>query len=191
MFHTLKATVLSAFVIAALPITAHAEADLCNKVLPRDIAVGDYKISRDPSVIKSVKDVPFPGTLDSATITLDESGHLVMQVQGSQGVPIMVERQKTGQTDLWGVIGDHITDQELERLDIMLCPLNKSRLPNLLQGGYGQKNFGKGMSKLYVQLYVNKVSNGRIHANGDLRMEVLVGGTVMATYKTAIVLTPN
>lgn len=180
----------AAFAFAILPATSQAAEDLCNKVLPREMAVGEYAIKRDPSVIHSIKDVPFPGTLDTATITIND-GELVMRVQGPQGVPIVFERQKVGQADLWGVVADHITEEEQEQVDISLCPLNISTLPNLLANGYGQKNFGNGASKLYVTLYVDEVSGGRIHASGELLMQVEAGGAIMATYKTAILLTPR
>ena len=184
------ATFATAAILLA-PITAQAKEDLCRKVLPREIAVGEYSIKRDPSVIHSVQDVPFPGTLDSASITMSDSGKLVMKVQGPQGIPIVFERQQVGQADLWGVIEDHLTEEEMGQVDISLCPLNASRLPNLLANGYGEKKFAHGMSALSVNLYVSEVVNGRIHANGDLHLLVKVNGNVMADYKTAILLTPR
>ena len=146
------------------PLPALADEDLCNKLLPPELATGDYVMTAHNGVMTVGKmTIPWSGGGSKTVVHLfTEADKLVMT--GDSNLRAEFLTQESDIDDWWGFDDDFISELELEDVDISLCPTTES-LPRLLAEGSGSY-FEGGRGDFKMNILVHDVTDKGIHASG-------------------------
>ncbi len=155
----IRITIATGFALLA-PLAATAKEDLCNKLLPAEMAVGTYTLTaHDGTMSMMGRTMPWLGGGSTGTVEIHlEDKTLVMT--GDSDLKAEFERQ-IGE-DWWG--DDYITELQLKDVDVQLCPTTES-LPRLLADGQGSY-FEGGRGDFKMVIFVTEVSDWGISGSG-------------------------
>ena len=149
-----------AAITSLTPFAATAKEDLCNKLLPAEMAVGTYTLTaHDGTMSMMGRTMPWQGGGSSGTVEIHlEDKTLVMT--GDSDLKAEFERQ-IGE-DWWG--DDYISELQLRDMDVQLCPTTES-LPRLLADGTGSY-FEGGPADFKMAISVTEVTDKGIRGSG-------------------------
>ncbi len=174
------------------PLAATAKEDLCNKLLPPEMAVGEYVLTYEDRTFRTTlhgmdMTVPMESEVTNAILSL-EGDALVMR--GDHTLNVRFLEQVEDFQDWWGISSDFITDTELASVDLQLCPTTEG-LPRLLGEGAGELTGRAGTHvSLKTTLIVHDVTDRGIHAAGMLYGTGNVDG-IPFTFQSPVTLAPK
>ena len=188
MIRKIFGTVSLLVAASVFPLMASAEEDLCGKLLPPALALGEYTmVAGEGSFTARGMTIPMHGDTGPASFSL-EDGTLVLT--STHSFHVEFQAQLSEFEDWWGVEDDFINEVELEDVDISLCPTIES-LPRLLAEGQGRYIDNDGVQPhVKISLLVYDVSEAGVHASGIMKGTGKTGG-ISFTFKSPIDLTPR
>jgi len=175
---------IAAACLLLAPLPATAKEDLCNKLLPPEMALGDYTMTIDEGVFTSPKygiSIPMKGSVEPAEISM-KNGALVLTSVQKFNVEFRV--QPTDMNDWWG--DDMLKSDQLGQVDFQLCP-TRDALPRLLGEGNGSYVDAEDPSivpHVKLNMLVYDVSDDGVFASG------LMKGTLNAEGQTFVFTLP-
>jgi len=155
---------LAIFCLLLAPLPATAKPDLCNELLPPELAVGDYKLTAHNGTMSMMgRTMPWRGggSTGWAKIVLSED---TLIMTSDSDFRVVFDMQKADPGDWWGESQGFIKDTELASIDISLCPTARS-LPRLLANGSGHY-FEGGPADVKLGLSVYEITPKGVFASG-------------------------
>jgi len=167
---------ITAIGLLLTPLAATAKEDLCNKLLPPEMAVGDYTMTIEEGVFTSPKyglSIPMHGSVESAEISMKDGALVLTSVQKFN---VEFLSQPTDMNDWWG--DEMLKPDQIGQVDFQLCPTRDS-LPRLLgegNGSYVDADDPNIVPHVKLNMMVYDVSDEGVFASGLMKGTLNVEG---------------
>jgi len=145
-----------------LPLSATANEDLCNKLLPAEMAAGTYTMTAHNGTMTMMgRTMAWQGGGSTGTVKI----HLIdktLVMTGDRNLRAGFKRQYSSMEDWWDE--EYLSTLQVRDVDIQLCPTSES-LPRLLADGTGSY-FEGGRGDFKMAIFVTDVTGKGIRGSG-------------------------
>ena len=157
-----RITRLAAACLLLAPLSATAKEDLCNKILPAEMAVGTYTMTAHNGTMSMMgRTMAWQGGGSKGTTEIHLEGKTLVMT-GDSNMRAQFERQVTSIEDWWGE--EYLSKLQIKDVDIQLCPTAQS-LPRLLANGTGSY-FEGGRGDFKMSIFITEVTDKGIRGSG-------------------------